>query len=262
MRFTSAGSQVRALYRPPMTEPAIIFETADFLVLNKPAGLSVHGDGFSTEKTLADWLLDKYPDLKEVGEPMMSQKGVLILKPGLVHRLDRDTSGVLLVAKNQVTFLFFKQQFQTQQVQKTYRAILFGELKIDPLKLWQTIDIPIGRSSSDPRRRVANLKAVGALREAVTDYRVLKSNPDFTYIEAKPKTGRTHQLRVHFKAINHPIVGDKLYAPKLIGPETIKRQALHALNLTLKLPSGESASFESLLPNDFNQTLDSLGLAC
>ncbi len=240
----------------------IVFESPDFLVLNKPAGLSVHGDGISTEKTLADWLMEKYPDLAEVGEPMLSQKGVKILKPGLVHRLDRDTSGVLLVAKNQPTFLFFKDQFQNHQAHKSYRAILYGEIKFKPGESGRTIDVPIGRSPSDPRRRVASLKASGTLREAVTNYRVLKISPDFSYVEAEPKTGRTHQLRVHFKAINHPIVCDHLYAPKLSCPPGLGRQALHAFKLELKLPNGEPGSFNAPLPADFSQTLDSLGLAC
>lgn len=240
----------------------IIFESPDFLVLNKPAGLSVHGDGISTEKTLADWLIEKYPSLVEVGESMLSQKGVKILKPGLVHRLDRDTSGVLLVAKNQPTFLFFKDQFQNHQVQKIYWAILYGEIKFKPGESVRTIDIPIGRSPSDPRRRVASLKAAGTLREAMTNYRVLKTSPDFSYVEAEPKTGRTHQLRVHFKAINHPIVCDSLYAPKLACPVGLGRQALHAFKLELNLPNGELGSWQAPLPDDFSQTLDSLGLAC
>src|SRR3989339_361841 len=178
-----------------MPDPKIIFEDSDILVLNKPAGLSVHGDGFNTEPTLADWLLQKYPDLAEVGESMFDQKGNEILKPGLIHRLDRDTSGVLLVAKNQPTFLYLKEQFKNHLAQKTYRAILVGEMKVE-IGAKQTIDLPIGRSNHDPRQRVASHKASGPLREAVTDYTVLKTASGHTYVEASPKTGRTHQLRV------------------------------------------------------------------
>ena len=242
-----------------MPDPKIIFEDSDILVLNKPAGLSVHGDGFNTEPTLADWLLQKYPDLAEVGESMFDQKGNEILKPGLVHRLDRDTSGVLLVAKNQPTFLHFKEQFKNHLAQKTYRAILSGEMKGE-VGQEQTINLPIGRSNHDPRQRVASAKAAGPLREATTNYRIIKVASGYTYVEAEPKTGRTHQLRVHFKALNYPILCDALYAPKLPCPATMDRQALHALSLAVTMPNGQVASFSAPLPADFQNTLDNLGL--
>lgn len=237
----------------------IIFEDENILVLNKPAGLSVHGDGFNTEPTLADWLLKKYPELAEVGESMSDQKGKQILKPGLVHRLDRDTSGVVLVAKNQTIFLFLKEQFKNHLAKKTYRAILSGEMKGE-VGQEQTINLPIGRSNRDPRQRVASIKAAGPLREATTNYLIIKVASGHTYVEAKPKTGRTHQLRVHFKALNYPILCDSLYAPKLFCPPTMGRQALHALSLSVTLPNGENACFSAPLPADFQNTLDNLGL--
>jgi len=237
----------------------IIFEDEDILVLNKPAGLSVHGDGYNTEPTVTDWLLKKYPELAKVGESMFDQKGHEILKPGLVHRLDRDTSGVLLVAKNQPAFLHFKDQFKNHLAQKTYRAILSGEMRGEAGQE-QTINLPIGRSNRDPRQRVANAKAAGTLREATTSYQIIKISSGYTYVEASPKTGRTHQLRVHFKALNYPILCDNLYAPKLICPPTMGRQALHAFSLSVTLSSGEFATFSAPLPPDFQNTLDNLGL--
>ncbi|MFA6416081.1 MAG: RluA family pseudouridine synthase [Candidatus Paceibacterota bacterium] len=242
-----------------MKDIPIIFEDSDILVLNKPAGLSVHGDGFNTEPTLADWLLKKYPALAEIGESMKDQKGIEIKKPGLVHRLDRDTSGVLLVAKNQPTFLFLKEQFKNHLASKTYRAILSGEMKGE-VGQDQTISLPIGRSNRDPRQRVANIKAAGTLREATTIYRVLKTASGYTYVEANPKTGRTHQLRVHFKALNYPILCDALYAPKLACSDMMGRQALHAFSLSITLPNGELGCFSAPLPLDFQKTLDNLGL--
>ncbi len=136
-------------------EPQIIYEDADLLALNKPAGLSVHGDGISTASTLVDWLLRKYPAMKDVGEPMIGQKRERIEKPGIVHRLDKETSGILLVAKNQPTFLFLKEQFKNRETKKTYRLIVHGNIKL-PAGEEGLINLPIGRSKNDPRIRVAS----------------------------------------------------------------------------------------------------------
>lgn len=239
----------------------IIAETENYLVINKPAGLAVHGDGFNQELTLADWLLKKYPELAEVGESLKLPDGRLVPKPGLVHRLDKDTSGVMIIAKNQKTFLFFKEQFQSHQVKKTYRAILVGELKLAEDEL-AVINLPIGRSKKDPRRRVANAKAFGHLREAVTEYKLVENLPGFSYVEAYPKTGRTHQLRVHFKAINHPIVCDKLYLEKPFCPTSLARQALHALSLVINVPEGGQKTFEAPLPIDMGSALENLRGSC
>jgi len=239
----------------------IIAEDENYLVVDKPAGLAVHSDNFNQEPTLADWLIDNYPNLAQVGEPLKLPAGRLVLKPGLVHRLDKDTSGVMIIAKNQETFFFFKEQFQAHQTQKTYRAILEGELKLVANEL-AVIDLPIGRSKKDPRRRVASPKAFGPLREAVTEYKLLENLSGFSYVEAYPKTGRTHQLRAHFKALNHPIVCDKLYSDKPLCPTPLARQALHALVLTINVPGGERMSFEAPIPADMASALENLRTSC
>jgi len=223
----------------------IIFEDDNVLVINKPAGLTVHKDERGQpNETLLDILIEKYPGLK------------------LVHRLDKDTSGVMVVAKNEMAHEFLKQQFQNRETKKVYRAILSGALKMVEGE-GKIIDLPIGRSKKDPRRRVANVKADGQLREAVTVFRLIENLGDkYAYVEAEPKTGRTHQIRVHAKAFNHPIIGDGLYNPNDDGGGAISRQALHACKLTLKLPGGASRLFEAPLPADFIQALEKLRASC
>lgn len=239
----------------------IIAETENYLVINKPSGLSVHGDGFNQEETLVDWIFSHYPNLVGVGESLSLSGRRTIPKPGLVHRLDKETSGVMAIAKNQETFLFFKNQFQARQTQKVYRAILEGELKMEKGKVG-IIDWPLGRSKKDPRRRVANVKAFGRLRSALTEYILLENLAGFAYVEAYPKTGRTHQLRAHFKAISHPIVCDKLYSPHSVCPPPLSRQALHAYSLTIKLPEGGQKKFEAPLPTDMATALENLRVLC
>ncbi len=241
-------------------QPEIIYQDKNVLVINKPAGLAVHSDGHRAELTLADWVAGRFPEAVEVGEPMTLPDGRVVVRPGIVHRLDKDTSGVMIVALNQPTFLWLKEQFQNRQVEKTYRAILYGQFS-DPTKE-QTIDLPIGRSLKDPRVRVASQKAASTLREAVTVFRVIETIGEYSYVEAKPKTGRTHQLRAHFKAVQHPIICDNLYAPGKACPPGLTRQALHAFRLKVVLPGGEEKEFEAPLPADMVAGLDNLRLAC
>lgn len=232
-------------------EIPILFEDDDVLVVNKPSGLVVHPDGKTDESTLVDWLLEHYPDIAGVGEPLRLSNGGIIDRPGIVHRLDRETSGALIVAKNQSAFEYLKAQFQNREVEKTYRAFLYGVLKDEH----GVIDRPIGKSAKDFRLRSAQRGARGLLREALTEYRVLKRGKEVTYVEARPKTGRTHQLRAHFKAIHHPVVCDRLYASKqkcLLGFE---RLALHAQAIALTAPNGSRLAVEAPLPTDFVRAL-------
>lgn len=233
-------------------QPKIIYEDTDILVINKPAGLMVHGDGKSEEKTLADWIVEKYPALLGVGEPQLDQKGQEILRPGIVHRLDRETSGVMVVAKKQDSFLFLKQAFQNHEVKKEYRALVYGVVA----KESGTIDAPIGRS------RVSGaftaVRPGPKTREALTEYSVLERFAQYTLLAARPKTGRTHQIRVHLKSIGHAVVCDKLYATKRECPVLgLGRLALHAQALTLPLPNG-TQTFEAPLPADMQEALDAL----
>lgn len=238
----------------------VLLENTDFLVVDKPAGLQVHADGRSPRPTLADWVLKNYPDLAQVGEPMVSSNGVKISRPGIVHRLDRDTSGVLVIVKNQETFDWLKERFQNHQVKKTYRAIVAGKVPKPQFGLGR-IDVPIGRSRSNPRLRVAHKLAKGKQRPAVTDYQVLKTGERFSYIEAYPQTGRTHQLRAHFKYLNHPIVGDSLYAPNQPIPWGLARQALHAYKISFVDPWERPIEVVAPLPPDFALALEKEDIA-
>jgi 23S rRNA pseudouridine1911/1915/1917 synthase len=232
-----------------MEEIKIIYEDDDIIAVNKPAGLLVHGVNLKSQKSnfksLADWLLKKYPEIKNVGEDPK--------RPGIVHRLDKDTSGVLLVAKNQKSFDRLKSQFQDRKIRKTYLVLVDGIIK-DNLGI---IDLPIGKSKKDFRKKEAHPEAGlrGRVREAITEYKVLKRFKKFTLVEVFPKTGRTHQIRVHFKAIGHPVVGDKLYGPK---EAPLDRQFLHANSLELTLLGGARIKLEADLPEDLKNFLNML----
>ncbi len=233
----------------------ILYEDDEVLAVNKPAGLVVHPDGRTKEPTLADWLIEKYPSIRGVGETISLTNGGVIEKWGIVHRIDRDTSGVLLVAKTQESFLNLKSQFQARAIKKSYRTIVNGVFK----ETTGTINKPIGRSTSDFRKWSAEYGARGELREAVTEYKVLgvgtAEGSKLSYLEVNPHTGRTHQIRVHLKAVGHSILCDKLYAPKspcLLGFDRI---ALHAFSVVFKGLSGAEHTVKAPLPEDFKVAL-------
>ncbi len=247
----------------------ILFEDKDLLVINKPAGVSVHSDGKSKEKTIADWVLENYPKTKKVGEPFdLEVKGgenIKIYRPGIVHRLDRETSGVLIIAKNQKTFEFVKKQFADRVVQKVYHSFVYGSVS-DPQASLATnkrgvIKAAMGRSPNDIRMWTAGRGAREPLREATTEYIILekfklKNGKEFSYLEIYPKTGRTHQIRVHMRYINHPVVSDNLYGGSNKPALGMKRLALHAKIITFKLPSGQPKTVEAPFPKDFQEVKD------
>jgi len=236
-------------------EIPIIYEDEHMLAVNKPAGLLVHSSGREGQETLVDWLVAQYPSIKTVGEDLKISSGKTIFKSGIVHRLDKDTSGVLLAAKTQDAFLFLKKQFQERSLKKTYRAIVYGAVK----EKEGSIDLPIGRSISDWRKRIAGTgRMVGNTRSAVTRYKVLDANESYSYLEAYPETGRTHQIRVHLKALGHPIVCDHLYAPKRECPITLGRLALHAFAVELRGLKVGALRIEASLPDDFGRGLETL----
>lgn len=243
-----------------MMNITVLYEDDEIIVVNKPAGLVVHSDGRTKENTLADWVLEKYPNVRGVGETIPLTNGGVIEKWGIVHRIDRDTSGVLLIAKTKESFLNLKSQFQARTIKKTYRTIAHGGFK-EPVGV---IDKPIGRSKSDFRKWSAEYGARGELREAVTEYRVLATGiakgSKLSYLEVYPHTGRTHQIRVHLKAVGHPILCDKLYAPKspcLLGFERI---ALHAFSIVFKGLDGAEHKVEATLPEDFSNAIAEMGI--
>ena len=192
--------------------------------------------------------------MKNVGEnEIYENKNIKteIKKPGIVHRLDKETSGVMLLAKNEKAYQFLKSQFQERVVKKTYVAIVSGDMKNDR----GVINKPIGRSPKDFRRYLAGRGARGEMRDAVTQYRVLKrldiNSTKYTYLEIHPKTGRTHQIRVHMKYLNHPVVCDSLYNPDNPTPKGITRMALHAKSIEFRNLKGEIIRVESSVPKEF-----------
>lgn len=244
-----------------MTQTIIAKRYKDYLIIDKPAGLIVHSDGRTDEPTLCDWIVENYPEIAGVGEPAeirnASGEVIMIDRPGIVHRLDRDTSGIMVIARNQKSFAYLKKQFKDRKVEKIYHAFVYGNIKEDEL----TIDEPIGRNKNNFRQwfagKVSNIR--GKSREAITHLRVLNrtKNKSVTLVEAKPKTGRTHQIRVHLKSIYHPIVADDLYAPdreKLLG---FNRTALHAKSIRFVAPDGAEVFVEVPYPTDFDQAIKS-----
>jgi len=248
----------------------ILYEDSDILAIDKPSGISVHSDGRSKparnashsdaggEKTIADWIIKNYPKLKGIGEPVTFNKQE-IDRPGIVHRLDKETSGVLIIVKTKEAFAYFKKQFMDREIKKTYYAIVSGWVKNDHA----TINKPIGRSPRDFRRHLAGRGVRGELREAITEYRVLKrfkvSSNKFTYLEIHPKTGRTHQIRVHMKFINHPVACDSLYNPDKPCPKGLNRLALHAKSIEFKNQKGKVIKIESPLPKEFEKLVNVAG---
>ena len=243
-------------------EIEIIYEDRDLLAVNKPAGILVHKvESFPpeadqplaeklkvSEETLVDWLVKKYPEIRKVGDAPE-------IRPGIVHRLDKDTSGVLLIAKNQETFNYLKKQFQERKIIKKYLALVVGEVRQKEGK----INLAIGRGKKNPLKRTALGKTSGRLREALTYYKVLKKFNNYTLLEVQPKTGRTHQIRTHLKAIGHPLICDRLYAGKLFQcPANLKRHFLHAFSLEFTLPTGSRLKLEADLPADLKNTLEKL----
>ncbi len=231
------------------TELKIIYEDADFLVIDKPAGIVVFPETNISEKTLTDLLLEKYPDFKNTGSPP---------RYGIVHRLDKDTSGILLPAKNTQALFFLQKQFKTRRVEKRYIALVAGQLKNDQ----GTIETLIGRAPKNRKKQkvyLAGEPGSEGKRKAITGYKVIEKFPNYTLIEASPKTGRKHQIRCHFAYINYPIAGDKVYGFKNQPcPKGLTRHFLHARYLKIKLPNKEDKEFFSPLPDELKIILEKL----
>jgi len=254
-RASAAAAASRMVHEGHLTmsDIPLLYEDKDFLAVNKPAGMLVHPDGKSSETTVADWFIARHPEAAEVGEPRFFAGGVPVARPGVVHRLDRDTSGVLLLAKTPEAHGALKEQFQTRKVRKEYLAIVWGEWK----ETEGVVSRPIGRSASSkgPPRWSAFAKVKGKAREARTHWRVLSRGGGFSVVALEPETGRTHQLRVHLQALHHPIVGDALYAPKRPPALGLTRMALHAARITFRNLRGEEVTIEAPLPEDMAQAL-------
>jgi 23S rRNA pseudouridine1911/1915/1917 synthase len=213
----------------------IVYEDADLIVVDKPAGMTVHPAPGHYSGTLVNAILAHFPGLEDGDN----------LRPGIVHRLDKDTSGLILVAKNPAAHTKLAAQFKNRTVNKLYQTLVRGNVKTPS----GIIDAEIGR---DPRAR-QRMAVVAEGRPARTEYRVIRHIADCTLLEIKPFTGRTHQIRVHLAAIGFPVVGDRLYG---VASPYINRQFLHAFKLGFKIPSsGEYREFMSPLPADLTQAL-------
>ena len=229
--------------------PEVIYEDEDVIAVNKPSGMMVHGVSGkeSAEPTLVDVLLGRYPEIRMVGDDPA-------LRPGIVHRLDKDTSGVMLVARNQRAFEYLKSRFKDRDMEKTYAAVVAGV----PKREQGTIDRPIGIRSGTTKRSVRSEKMA---KPAVTDYETVKTilaedargkEHPFSLLMVHPRTGRTHQIRVHLASIGHPIVGDPLYGPKK-QPPWAHRLMLHAASIEFSRPAGGRLRLDAALPDEFKE---------
>lgn len=240
----------------------ILYEDANCAVLNKPAGLMVHSDGRDEGPFLTDWIVKTFPKSKNVGEPGRTPDGEEINRAGIVHRLDRETSGAIIIAKNQKGYENLKKQFQDKTVTKKYYAFVWGEEREN----FGTIDRPIGRSVSDFRKWSAQRGARGELRSAETYWvRVWtgilpETSEKISLIMCEPKTGRTHQIRVHMNAVNHPVIGDSLYAPKRPYVLGFERTALHSGYIEFDNLKGERIQIKAPFPKDFAKAIKLLDI--
>ena len=229
----------------------VIYEDNDILVINKPAGLVVFNEPDSPqneEKTLADYLIEELPYLKDNLAP----------RYGIAHRLDKDTSGALLVAKDPKSLIFLQKQFKNRTIQKKYIALVVGVIK----EAKGTIETLIGRSMKDRKKqRVFLLGEPGSegKRQAITGYKVLEDFDGYTLLELTPKTGRKHQIRCHLNFIQHPIAGDKIYGFKnQPAPKGLTHQFLHSSYLKFETPSGQVKEITAELPEDLQNIIKNL----
>ena len=221
----------------------IIFENGDLLVINKPSGMVVHPAAGHSTGTLVHAALAHAPEMEGVGG---------VQRPGVVHRLDKDTSGLILLAKNDYAHRWLQEQFRSRQAKKTYLALVDGH---PPTRVGR-IEAPVGR---DPRqRRQMAVVPPGKGRPAFSEYRTLESFADHTLLEVNPQTGRTHQIRLHLAFIGCPVAGDRVYGRRHATID-LDRHFLHAARLTIRLPRQEApCSFEAPLPPELVRTLEAL----
>ncbi|MCL6471625.1 MAG: RluA family pseudouridine synthase [Firmicutes bacterium] len=247
-----AGEMVDVAIPPPEStevkpEPIpldIRYEDSDIIVLSKPAGMVVHPAHGHASGTLVNALLAHAPELSSIGG---------VTRPGIIHRLDKDTSGLMIIAKNDFAHQKLSWELKNREIKRTYLTLVHGRFK----EMKGTIDAPIGRS---PKFRQKMAVMGTSAREAVSHYRVLAMYNDYSLVEVSLQTGRTHQIRVHMKYIGHPVVGDPLYgsggSKRDLG---LNRQFLHAYKLEFTHPrTGERMLFEDKLPPDLQNVLDKL----
>ena len=222
-----------------------IYQDENLIVFEKPAGIAVLKEG-NIKKSFADIITKSHNYLKKVE------------RNGIVHRLDKETSGILLVAKSNESLLFFQKQFKTRDVEKEYFVLVLGKIAEEK----GAIEALIGRSPADYRKQKAYSlfePGKGNKREAITKYEVEERFDEYTFLKARPKTGRKHQIRCHFAHIGHPVAGDSLYGFKnQLNPRGLTRLFLHACRLEIKMPSGEIKEFKSELPEELKKIIQNL----
>ncbi|MCH7811708.1 MAG: RluA family pseudouridine synthase [Chloroflexi bacterium] len=246
------GQQIAVTIPPPQPldlqpEPiplSIVYEDDDLLVVDKPAGLAVHPSPGHSSHTLVNAVLAHCPDLSGIGG---------VGRPGIVHRLDKDTSGLIIVAKNDAAHLSLAGQLKEHEVEKTYVALVEGRME----EADAVIDAPIGRDTRN-RKRMAVVELERG-RDARTGYRVTREVAGRSLLEVRPETGRTHQIRVHLAAIGHPVVGDRLYGRRGVPTAGLRRQFLHAQRLAFRHPrTGERLELEAPLAEELQAALRQL----
>lgn len=236
----------------PAVSINVIYEDKNIIVVNKPTGLQVHPSDKKETGTLVNGLIARFPEIISVHDDSISGE----FRPGIVHRLDKDTSGVMVVARTQKAFEALKKIFKKRLVQKHYVAIVHGT----PEEKTGIIDKPIARASSYRKQIIAKKNTKTIIREAITEYNVKKTIGDYSVVDVFPKTGRMHQIRVHLASIGHPIVGDVRYVSNNLTNLTRKlapHHLLHAYAITFTL-FGKKYSFESALPEDFEAFIRSI----
>lgn len=221
----------------------LIYQNDDMLVVNKPAGLAVFPEGNIKDTTLIDYLIEENPALQHAGEAP---------RYGIVHRLDRDTSGVLLIAKTSEALIFLQKKFINREVEKKYLALVTGRILEDSGEITTYLD----RSKSNPRKQI--ITTTGD-REAISFWNVIERFRDYTLLEVEIKTGRRHQIRCHLAHLHHPIAGDTLYGFKDSPcPKGLTRQFLHATSIKIQTPQGEIKTFTAPLPSDLQTIITHL----
>lgn len=225
----------------------IVYEARDFLVVIKPSGLITHPKNkYDKQYSLAAWLKEKYPEVKDLGADP--------LRNGIVHRLDKETSGLIILAKTLVGYDYFKKQFKEQKIHKTYLALVHGHLK----QKNGIIDTPVAKMGVLRTTRLLGKKLLKG-QEAITEYRVLEEYRDYSLVQAVPKTGRTHQIRLHLKFLGHTVVCDRFYRTKNeTCPPELNRLFLHAQKLSFTSPTGEALALEADLPPELHKFLEVL----
>lgn len=224
----------------------VIDETKNYIIINKPSGLVVHPAEGIHEPTLVNGLLAKYAEIEDIGEDK--------LRPGIVHRLDRNVSGLMVIARTRKMFEHLKEQFQARQITKEYTALVHGAIEDED----GAVNTPIGRSQTKSGKMAAHAEKQEKDKDAKTEFEVIERIKNFTLIKVKILTGRSHQIRVHLNSIQYPVVGDTLYTNKRVKQQNLNRLFLHASKLGFNDLAGDRKQYESGLPEQLNKFYESL----